>query len=443
MRYLIIGAVAAGTSAATEIRRKDKSAKIIIYEKNSFISYASCGIPYYLSGETSNINDLAPRDTLFFKQKHEIEILTNHEVLSIEADNKSIIVKNRHTGDIFNDSYDALILATGASAISPRMKGIEMQHVFKLRTLEDALNINSFITEKKPKKAAIIGTGLVGLEMCECFTKLGIQTTLIARSTVAKSIDRDLTVYIEEHLRANGVEVLTNAPTTEITKEAVVLDDGRTVSADMVLLSTGIKANIDLAQTAGAEIGQSGAIKVDNKMRTSVDGIYACGDCVELFHLLSGAHVYRPLGSTANKTGVVAGSNAAGSDDSFPGILGTGIFRVFDLSIAQTGLSEKEAKDSGFDAIVCLDKRLDKPSYMGGKYMYIKSVAEKPGGRLLGAQILGYDGVDKRIDVFAALIASGANIKALINLDLSYAPPYSTPRDPLYYTGIKLLSKLD
>lgn len=438
MRYLIIGAVAAGTSAATEIRRRDKTAEITIYEKGAYISYAGCGMPYYISGEAADISELVPRDPAFFKAKHGIDILTEHEVVSIQSEMKSITVKNHRSGNVFQDFYDALILATGASSVIPPLKGAEKAHVFKLRTIEDTLDIRAFITQNRPKKAAIIGTGLVGLEMCESFVRLGIQTTLIARATVSKGLDADMTAYIEKHLADNGVTVLSNTPTTEITDQGVLLSGGQSVEADIVLLATGIRPNVGLAREAGIELGATGAVKVDNRMRTSVKDIYSCGDCAEVTHLLTGKPVYRPLGSTANKTGVIAGNNAAGGSEIFPGVLGTGIFRVFDMTAAQTGLSEKEAADSGYEPIVSLDTRPDKPAYMGGKNMVIKSVADKSTGRLLGAQIVGYDGVDKRIDILAALITTGATAETLTRLDLAYAPPYSTPRDPLYYTGIKL-----
>lgn len=438
MRIVIIGAVAAGTSAATEIRRQNKKAEIVVYERDSHISYAGCGMPYYIGKEFTSFRDLVPRDPEFFKSKHNVDILLEHEVQAIHPENNSITVKNKLTGSVFEDSYDSLVIATGASSVDTGIKGSDSKHVFHLRNINDVVGIKSFIDNNKPRTAAIIGSGLVGLEMCESFVKLGIETTLIARSSIAKSMDKDMAFQIESCLRANGVEVFTNSPTKEITDTEVILEGVHAVKADIVLLATGTRPNVELARAAGIEIGDTGAIKVSRSMKTSVDNIYSCGDCVEVLNLITERPVYRPLGSTANKTGVVAGNNIAGGNDEFRGILGTSIFRIFDMSAAQTGLSESEARKCGFEVVTCTDTKPNKPRYMGGKDMIIKSVAEKSSGKLLGAQIIGFDGVDKRIDVFATAISLKAKADDLISLDLSYAPPFSTPRDPLYYTGVKL-----
>lgn len=442
MRILIIGAVAAGTSAATEIRRRNRHAEIVIYEKDNSISYASCGMPYFISNEFTDFEALVPRDSDFFKQKHRIDVLVAHEVLTITPEKNSILVKNIETEETFEDTYDYLIIATGAVSEKPPIQGNDNKNVFLFRNMEHLNKIKSFIDNEKPQTAAIIGTGLVGLEMCESFRKLGIKTTLIARSSIAKSLENDMTILIEEHLKEHGVLVLKNTATQEITDQGVVLGDGSLIQADMVLLATGIRPNIQLAQAAGIELGSTGAIMVDSKMKTNIDNIYACGDCIEHFHMVTGKPVYRALGSTANKTGVIAGNSITNGQETFKGVLGTGIFRVFDLTVAQTGLSEKEAIDNGYDVVVALDKKPNKPEYMGGKDMVIKTVAEKSSGRLLGAQIIGYEGVDKRIDVIVTAISLKAKAEDLIHFDLAYAPPFSTPRDPLYYTGIKLMNEI-
>lgn len=443
MRVLIIGAVAAGTSAATEIRRHDETADIVLYERDAYISYAGCGMPYYISDELARFEQMVPRDAKFFKDKFNINILVQHDVLSIHPARNAITVRDSKSGKISEDFYDALIIATGASSMTPKMKGVDGGRVFSLRTVENVIAIKAYIADKKPKTAAIIGTGLVGLELCESLTKLGIHTTLIARSSVAKSIDKDMTEHIETYLREKGVDILTDTPTTEITPTGVVLGDGSTVEAELVILATGIRPNVELARAAGIEIGVTGAIKVDSKMKTSVSNIYSCGDCSEQFHVLTGKPIYRPLGSTANKTGVIAGNNVTGGGEEFQGVLGTGIFRIFDMTVAQTGLSEQDAKDSGIDVAVSIDAKPDRPPYMNGKPMIIKTVADKSNGRLLGAQIVGFQGVDKRIDVLAAAITLGGTAQDLIHMDLAYAPPFSTPRDPLYYTGIKLKSEIN
>ncbi|MDW5299707.1 MAG: FAD-dependent oxidoreductase [Sedimentibacter sp.] len=442
MRIVIIGAVAAGTSAAAEIRRRNKEAQIVIYEKDNYISYSGCGMPYYISNEFSDFNELVPRNPRFFKEKYDADILIGHEVLSIQPDKNALTIKNIVTGEIFQDTYDYMIISTGASSEKPPIKGSDKENVFLLRTIEHMNAIKSYIEHNKPKTAAIIGTGLVGLEMCESFTRLGIETTLIARSSIAKSMDNDMTIYIENNLKKNGVKVLTNTPTKEINDSGVVLNDGSIIDADIVLLATGVHPNVELAEKAGIEIGATGSIKVDRKMKTNIDNIYSCGDCSEQFNIITGKPVYRPMGSTANKTGIIAGNNITGGNDEFRGILETLIFRVFDMTAAQTGLTEKEAKRMGYDVVVSTDSKSDKPEYMGGKKMVIKTIAEKNSGRLLGAQIIGYEGVDKRIDVFVTAITLKATAEDLIYLDLAYAPPYSIPKDPLFFTGIKLRKAL-
>jgi len=441
MRIVIIGAVAAGTSAATEIRRNNKEAEIIIYDKDGYISYAGCGMPFYISGEVENFSDVVPRDAKFFKEKHNIEINIVHEVLSVNPDNKTLKVKNLLTGDILEDSYDKLIISTGAFSVMPDLKGSDRENVFLLRNINDMNGIKNFIEAKKPKSAVIIGSGFIGLEMCEGFKHLGMDVSIVARSKIAKGIDNDMYSYIEEHLKEKGVNVYTNTKTMGINDQGVVIGDGSIIKADIVLLATGVKPNTALAKSMGVELGVTGAIKVDKHMRTNIEDVYSCGDCIEIFNTINDKPVYRPLGSTANKTGTIAGRNVLGINDEFKGVLGTGIFRVFDITVGMTGLSEEEAVKSGYNVSVSIDKKPNKPEYMGGRPIVIKAVAEKESGRLLGAQLIGYEGTDRRLDVLVAAITLKARAEDLMHLDLAYSPPYSTPRDPLYYTGAKLKSK--
>lgn len=443
MRVVIIGAVAAGTSAATEIRRNDKNAEIIIYEKDKYISYAGCGMPYFISKEAKNFTDVVPRDAGFFKEKHNINIHIQHEVLSVNHASKTVTVKNLITGNIFDNSYDKLIISTGALAVAPDLKGSDNENVFILRNINDMNNIMHYIEEKNPKTAVIVGSGFVGLEMCESFKNLGMDVTIIARSSIAKGFDNDMSELVEEHLREKGVNVYTNTPTLEINDTGVVIGNGSIIKADIVLLATGIKPNVSLAKSIGIELGSTGAIKVDKYMRTNLQDIYSCGDCIELYSAIDEKPLYRPLGSTANKTGTIAGSNITGKKEEFKGVVGTSIYRVFDIAVGLTGLSEKEAVKSGYDVVVSKDERPNKPEYMGGRTIAIKAVAEKKTGRLLGAQMIGYEGVDRRLDVFATLITLKAKAEDLMHLDLAYSPPYSTPRDPLYYTGVKLRAKIN
>ena len=441
MRIVIIGAVAAGTSAATEIRRNNKTAEIIIYEKDRFISYAGCGMPFYISNEVRDFSSIVPRDAKFFKEKNNIDIYTEYEVLFVNPDNKTLTVKNLLSGVEFIDSYDKLVISTGAYSVKPDLKGSERENVFLLRNINDMNDIKNFVETTKPKSAVIVGSGFIGLEMCESFKFLGMDVTIVARSKIAKGIDNDMSIYIEEHLRSKGVNVYTNTKTVEINDHGVVIGDGSTIKADIVLLATGVKPNVALAKDMGVELGVTGAIKVDKNMRTNIQDVYSCGDCIEMFSTINGNPIYRPLGSTANKTGTIAGSNITGVEDEFAGVLGTSIFRVFDITVGMTGLSEEEAIKTGYDVVVSIDKKLNKPEYMGGRPIIIKAVAQKETGRLLGAQLIGYEGVDRRLDVMATAITFKASAEDLMHLDLAYSPPYSLPRDPLYYTGAKLRAK--
>lgn len=442
MKIVIIGAVAAGMSAATEIRRRDKEAEVVVYEKDRYISYSGCGMPYYLGNEVSSFDDLVPRDAAFFRRKHNVSVQIMHEAVSIDPVSRTLQVNNLLTGRTFRDSYDKLVVATGARPERPAITGSEKKHVFVLRSISDMKDMKVFLSINKPKRAVIIGSGPIGLEMAENLTKIGLKTTLIARSSVSKGLSPELASMVQEHLMLHGVGVMTNVSAEEITDRGVILTDGRFQAADIILVAAGVKPVTELANTAGIELGRTGAIKVDRHMKTSNPDIYACGDCAEYFHKITGNPVYRPLGSTANKTGIIAGNHITGGGDEFQGILGTGIFRVFDLTVAQTGLTEQEAVQSGYEVAVSFDKRPDRPKFMGGKEMAIRAVADKRSGLLLGCQIVGSQGVDRRIDVMAALLTMNGKINDLLTMDLAYSPPYSTPKDPLFFTGIKLRNQL-
>jgi len=439
MRIVVIGAVAAGTSAAAKARRNNEQAEIVIYEKDRFISYSGCGMPYYIGGEVESADELTPRDPAFFKSKYNIDVFTRHEVLSVNAEQKTLEIKNLSSGEVISDFYDKLVIAAGASAVLPPIKGADRNHVFTLRDIADMNKIKSFLLQHNPKTAVIIGTGAIGLEVCENLKGLGIDVTLIEKlPQVTPGLDSDMAVYVKDHLAKNSVTVFTDASVTEITDSSVIVSGGKEIQADFVLISAGVRPNTELAQKAGIALGITKAIKVDDKMRTNIDDIYACGDCSEQFSAVTGKPVYRPLGSTANKTGRIAGDSITGGDLTFRGVLGTGIFRVFAMTVAQTGLSEKEARQEGYDVAVCHNIKPNKPEYMGGREMVIKAIADKATGRLLGAQIVGYEGVDKRIDVFVTAITFKARAEDLFHLDLAYAPPFSTTKDPVMYTGMIL-----
>ena len=439
MRIVIIGAVAAGTSAAAKARRNNEDAEIVIYEKDSFISYSGCGMPYYIGDEVESADQLIPRTPAFFKSKYNVDIHILHEVLSISPDIKSITIKNMTTGDEFIDHYDKLVIATGARAVVPPIKGADGPNVFTLRNINDMNRIKSHIDLTQPRAAVIIGTGFIGLEVCENLKRLGIEVTMLEKlSQVTPGLDADMAIYVQDHIVKNGVSVLTGVSAFEITNSSVVLSDGTEIKADMVLVSTGVRPNTEVAAAVGIDLGASGAIRVNTKMETNLPDIYACGDCTQQFHVVTGKPVYRPLGSTANKTGRIAGDSMTGGGLEFRGILGTGIFKIFDMTVAQTGLSEREAHELGYDVVVCHNIKPNKPEYMQGKEMIIKGIADKKTGRLLGVQIVGYEGVDKRVDVFVTAITFKAKVEDLFHLDLAYAPPFSTTKDPVMYTGMIL-----
>ncbi len=439
MRLVIIGAVAAGTSAAAKARRNSEEAEITVYEKGSYISYSGCGMPYFLGGEVANEDELTPRDPVFFKTKYNVDILTRHDVLAIHPDDKTLDVINLQTGERFINHYDKLIIATGAQAIVPPIDGVELEHVFTLRTIDDMERIKAFIDGQQPKTAVIIGTGFIGLEACENLKKIGLDITLLEKLPhVTPGLDSDMAAYVQQHIEKNGVSVYTDVTVKEMSPSGVLLADGTEIKADMMLLSTGIRPDTELAARAGVKLGVTNAICVNTKMQTNIPDIYACGDCIEHFHLVTQGRVYRPLGSTANKTGRIAGDCVSGGNLEFKGILGTGIFKIFDLSVAQTGLSEREALELGYDIVVCHNIKPNKPEYMKGKEIVIKGIADRLSGRLLGVQIIGDEGVDKRTDVFATAISFGAKAEDLFHLDLAYAPPFSTTKDPVMYTGMIL-----
>jgi len=438
MKIVIIGAVAAGTSAAAKARRNNEEAEIRIYEMDSDISYAGCGLPYYIGTEVEHRTELVPRDASFFKKKYNVDIYVRHKVLEIDPAAKLLTVENMSTGQVFRDSYDRLVISTGAIPVVPPIEGVDRDNVFTLRNVASADKIRNFIINHSPATALIVGSGFVGIELAENLSARGIRVTMVEMADhVMASLDRDIAIYLEKHLREKGVSLFLNDSVVKLGDKAE-LKSGSTVDADLVILSAGVRPNTELAVRAGIAIGATGAIAVNKKMQTSFEDIYACGDCAESYSLITGKPIYRPLGSTANKTGRIVGEQITGNSLEFRGILGTGIFRAFELTVAQTGLSESEALAEGYDVVTCNNIKYDKPEYMHGQEMLIKAVADRNTGKLLGAQIIGKAGVDKRIDVFATAISFGAKAEDLFHLDLAYAPPFSTAKDPVIYTGMIL-----
>ncbi len=439
MRIVVIGAVAAGTSAAAKARRNDDLAEIVMYEKDQFISYSGCGMPYYIGGEIEDVETLTPRDAAFFKKKYNVDVLIKHEVLKIDTDKKELEIKNLETDEVFVDHYDKLVIATGASSFKPNIEGSHQDHVFYLRNINDVMEIKGYMNIYQPKKAVIAGTGFIGFEVLDNFRLLGIDVEIVELAPkITPNLDEDMATYLENELKKQDVKIHKSKSITKILEDEVVLSDGSTLRADMVVLSVGVRPNTKLAQEAGIKLGITKAIATDDSMKTNIEDVYACGDCIETISVVTKKPVYRPLGSTANKTGRIAGDVITGGSLRYKGTLGTGIFKIFDIAVATTGLNEKDAISEGYETVVCHNIKVDRPEYTGGNEMLIKAVADKNTGKLLGVQIIGKTGVDKRIDVFATLITYGATVDELFHLDLAYSPPFSTTKDPVHYTGMIL-----
>lgn len=443
MKIVIIGGVAAGTSAAAKARRNNEEAQIIIFDADQDVSYSGCGLPYYIGTEIEDREQLVPRNPEFFKQKYNVDVFTGHRVLAIDSQNKTLTVENLASGQRFIEVYDKLVIATGAQAVRPPIQGSDKDNVFHLRNVVSADRIRQYILETKPKSAVVVGSGFIGLEMAENLTVQGIQVSIVELSEhVMPALDGDIAVYISDYLQEEGVGVIVRDAVMRLEGvplvNKVILTSGLELNADLVILAVGVRPDVELARKAGIELGSTGAIKVNNRMQTNIMDIYACGDCAESNSILTGKPYYRPMGSTANKMGRIVGDQITGGDLTFRGGLGTGIFKVFDLVVGQTGLTEKEAIREGYSAVVCHIIKPDKPEYYYGQELVIKAVADQKTGRVLGAQIIGKAGVDKRLDVLVTAITFGAKAEDLFHLDLGYAPPFSTTKDPVLYTGMVL-----
>jgi NADPH-dependent 2,4-dienoyl-CoA reductase/sulfur reductase-like enzyme/rhodanese-related sulfurtransferase len=440
MKIVIIGSVAAGTSVAAKARRNNEECEITIYDKDSDISYSGCGLPYYIGDETIERDVLTPRTDKWFEKRFNMKLKICHEVLSINKDKKTIVVKNLATGKEFEDNYDKLVIATGASPIKPPIAGIEGKNVFFLRNIKSADKIVEYIAANSPKKAVIIGAGYIGLELLENLENLGIEVTVVEREDRAMSkMDKDMAVYLEDYLTKKGVNLILGEEVTKIDERSVETANGKKIDADFVVVCTGVRPNSKLAEGIGVELYPNGAVKVNHKLETNIDGIYAVGDVAMAWSIINGEPMYVPLGSTANKMGRICGDVITGGQLRFKGILGTGIFKVFDMAVASTGMTEEQAVERGYDVEVIHNIKSNQTEYFEtSREMVIKAVADRKSGKLLGVQILGENGVDKRIDVFVALMSTGATVDELFHLDLAYAPPFSTTKDPVMYTGMIL-----
>jgi NADPH-dependent 2,4-dienoyl-CoA reductase/sulfur reductase-like enzyme/rhodanese-related sulfurtransferase len=440
MRIIIIGGVAAGTSVAAKLRRNDEKSEIIIYERGQFISYSTCGMPYLIGRDEISAQDLVPRDPKWFAKRFQIDIKTGHEVISLAAESRSIEVKDLETGATFTDHYDELVLATGSQAVIPPIKGIDQEHVFTVKTMEDTLSLEKYLEKRTVSDALVIGAGFIGLEIFENLINRGISTRLVeAKTSLMPLIDDDMSPWIEDYCEKNKLQYALGELVERIEETRVTTKSGNVYPADLVIIAAGVRAETSLALSAGIALGKSGAIQVDEKMNTSIKHIKAVGDCAEVWSLSTGNPMFRPMGSTANKMGRIAGDSLSGGNLAFRGVLGTGIVKFFDLYIGLTGLTHFEAEKTGMDVEIIHNIKENQSKYLPeSREMIIKALADRKTGKLLGVQIIGEKGVDKRLDVFVTAITFGATVDDLFHLDLSYAPPVSSTKDPVMYTGMIL-----
>ena len=440
MKIVIVGGVAGGATAAARIRRLDENAEIIIFERSSYISYANCGLPYYIGGVIQDEDDLILQTPEGFFRRFRIIAKTGHEVESIDTKNKTVSVTDLKTGKSFTESYDKLILSPGAKPILPDFY-VPNKRTFTLRTVEDTLKIRSFIESAKPKTAVVVGGGFIGLEMAENLAHRGIKTTIVQRdSHLLPTLDYDLASFIHSGFRANGVQLLPNTNTNKmsLSGDEVLLetDNGDALRADMVVLAVGVVPENTLAKKAGLALGAKGAIKVNARMETSQHDIYAVGDAVEVKHFVTEQDDVISLAGPANKQGRIVADNICGYKSEYKGSQGSSVIKLFDVTVATTGINEQQAKANGIHyEKVILTQNSHAGYYPGAMTMTLKLILEKATYKILGAQIVGYDGVDKRIDVIATAIRAGLTADELKDLDLAYAPPYSSAKDPVNMAG--------
>jgi NADPH-dependent 2,4-dienoyl-CoA reductase/sulfur reductase-like enzyme len=445
---VIVGGVAAGTKAASRARRVDPEAEITVYQEEPEPSISECGLPYFLSGVVEERDDLVARTPEEFAEKG-IEVRVRHRVEKIDPEGKKLSVRRLEDGEVFEDAYDRLVVATGARAVLPPIPGADLDGIFVLRFLTDSDEVRGYIRECSPKRAVVVGGGYIGLEVAENLCRLGMEVSLIeAEDRVALAYGPEVAGRIEDHLEENGVSVYTGAEVEEFAGdervEGVRFGDEK-LEADLVVVGVGVEPSVELAGDAGVEIGETGAIRVDKHMRTNLPDVWAAGDCVETVNLVSGKPVWIPLGDTANQMGRVAGTNVATGEDTleFPGVLGTGIFKVFDLGVGKTGLSETEAEDAGFETVSAAIETSDRASYYPGvEKVFLKLVADGSTGRLLGAEAAG-SGADKLTDICATAVWGKLAYPDLVNLDLAYAPPFGPALSPVVQAATVLSGEFE
>ncbi|WP_129674493.1 FAD-dependent oxidoreductase [Candidatus Chloroploca sp. Khr17] len=434
-RVIVVGGVAAGMSAASKARRMNSELELVVYERSGYVSYGACGFPYAIKGEIPQVRDVVVRTPEQFA-KQGIKVHVGHEVLAVDPATKSVLVR-RPDGSEFRDQWDHLVMTTGGASIRPPLPGLDLPGVFTLRTVEDALAIREWIETKKPQRGVIVGGGYIGLEMAEALAAYGIGLALIERlPQVLPNLDHEIAAHVQAELERQHVSVWLEHAVEgfagDVNGVREVIAGGQHIPADIVILSVGIRPGVALAREAGIALGPTGAIAVDAHQRTNVPGIWAAGDVAEALHRVTGRPAWIPLGTTANKQGRVAGENVGGGNATFKGIVGTAVVKAFDYEAASSGLSEARARAEGYIVEAVSATASSRAHYMPGHQpIHVKLVYEAETRRLLGGQMVGSEGVAKRIDVIAAALHGGWTVDELGELDLSYAPPFAPVWDPV------------
>ena len=441
---MVIGGDAAGMTAASQARRRRPDMEIVALERGSWTSYSACGIPYHVAGLVDELDDLVARTPQQFRDRQRIDVRMRHEATAIDTAAGTVEVRDLERGRTFELGYDQLLIGTGARPLRPDLPGIDLPHVRGVQTLDDAASLLEQARASRCSNVVVVGGGYIGLEMAEAFLTWGAEVTVLdVAPQVMRTLDADMAVHVADAMRRHGIDVRLGVGVTGFEPGAVLTDDGP-VAADLVILGLGVTPNSALAADAGIALGSRGAIQVDQRQRTSADGVWAAGDCADTYHRVSNRRIHVALGTVANKSGRVAGINIAGGYATFPGVVGTAITRLCETEIARTGLTEHESTEAGFEHLVALIEAPTIAGYMpGATPMQVKVLAERGTGRLLGAQIVGGPGAAKRIDIAATAITAGMTAFDLIDLDLAYAPPFSMVWDPVAIAARQVASKVE
>jgi NADPH-dependent 2,4-dienoyl-CoA reductase/sulfur reductase-like enzyme len=438
-RLVVIGGVAGGMSAAARAKRVNPDLEVIVLERDPHVSYGACGIPYFLAGVVPDPERLIVYTPEYFRRERGIDVRTNTEAVEIRPAERTVLARDRTSGAITRIPYDRLVLATGATPIRPALPGVQLDNIFVLRSLNDGLRLHRALVEERPQHAVIVGAGYIGLEMAEALRMRGLQVTVLeALDHVLGQTEPEISRIAEGELSAHGVRLLLTTRAAGFEGDArgrvreVITESGERLAADLVLIGIGIRPNVRLAEEAGIALGPTGAIAVDEHQETNLTGVFAAGDCCEAKHLVTGRPTWIPLGPAANKQGKVAGDNAAGRRATFAGVVGTAVVKVFDLEVARTGLSLQEALAAGFTAKKVSTTASSRAGYYPGAHpITLVLIFDQATHRLLGAQMVGREGVAKRIDVFATALHARMTLEEMSQLDLSYAPPFAPVWDPI------------